>query len=83
MGRNEAPGDVDRVHSGRAQIGSITSGTCAPFLRKTVALCRIDQRPSALGTEVEVGKLDGLMKRLPAKVVAFPFYDPQKTRVRS
>ena len=36
-----------------------------------------------LGTEVEVGKLDGLQKRIPAKVVRFPFYDPDKTRPRS
>ena len=35
------------------------------------------------GSEVEVGKLDGQQKRIPATVVAFPFYDPEKTRVRS
>ena len=33
-----------------------------------------------LGTEVEVGKLDGHQKRIPATVVRFPFYDPEKTR---
>ena len=32
---------------------------------------------------VEVGKLDGLQKRIAAKVVRFPFYDPDKTRPRS
>ena len=36
-----------------------------------------------IGTEVEVGKLDGLQKRIPARVVRFPFYDPEKTRPRS
>ena len=36
-----------------------------------------------LGTDVEVGKLDGLQKRIAAKVVRFPFYDPDKTRPRS
>jgi aminomethyltransferase len=35
------------------------------------------------GTDVEVGKLDGLQKRIPAKVVPFPFYDPKKERPRS
>ena len=30
------------------------------------------------GTAVEVGKLDGLQKRIPAQVVRFPFYDPDK-----
>jgi aminomethyltransferase len=36
-----------------------------------------------LGTVVEVGKLDGLQKRIGAEVVRFPFYDPDKTRPRS
>ena len=35
------------------------------------------------GTAVEVGKLDGQQKRLPATVVPFPFYDPNKERVRA
>jgi aminomethyltransferase len=52
-------------------------------LNKNIALCRIDTKYSEIGTEVEVGKIDGHQKRIPAKVVAFPFYDPQKTRVRS
>jgi aminomethyltransferase len=32
---------------------------------------------------VEVGKLDGHQKRIPAQVVRFPFYDPEKKRPRS
>ena len=36
-----------------------------------------------IGTEVEVGKLDGFQKRIPATVVRYPFYDPEKTRPRS
>jgi glycine cleavage system aminomethyltransferase T len=31
----------------------------------------------------ETGKLDGHQKRIPARVVRFPFYDPDKTRPRS
>ena len=38
---------------------------------------------AALGTEVEVGKLDGHQKRIPAVVVRFPFYDPEKLKPRS
>ncbi len=33
--------------------------------------------------EFEIGKIDGHQKRIPAKIVGFPHYDPQKTRVRS
>jgi aminomethyltransferase len=38
---------------------------------------------SNIGTQVEVGKLDGHIKRIPATVVNFPFYDPKKIRPRS
>jgi aminomethyltransferase len=36
-----------------------------------------------MGTEVEVGKIDGHQKRIEAKVIAFPFYDPTKSKVRA
>ena len=36
-----------------------------------------------IGTAVDVAKLDGHRKRIPAQVVRFPFYDPEKTRPRS
>jgi aminomethyltransferase len=52
-------------------------------LKKTIALARLDVTHATLGTEVEIGKLDGQQKRLPATVVRFPFYDPEKTRPRS
>ena len=42
----------------------------------------MDIHSSELGTELEIGKLDGHQKRIPAKVVKFPFYDPDKSRVR-
>ena len=37
----------------------------------------------ALGTAVEVGKLDGQQKRLPATIVGLSHYDPKKTRPQS
>ena len=33
---------------------------------------------SEFGTEVEIGKIDGHQKRIPATVVPLPFYDPRK-----
>ncbi|MDJ0608882.1 MAG: DUF1989 domain-containing protein [Kiloniellales bacterium] len=68
---------------GRSQIGVITSATRSPVLRKNIALCRIAAELAEPGTEVEVGKLDGHQKRIPATVVRFPFYDPEKKRVRA
>ncbi len=79
---NEVALHGDGVYIGKQQIGIITSATRSPILKKNIALCRISVSESEIGTEVEVGKLDGHHKRLAAKVVRFPFYDPEKTRVR-
>ena len=73
----------DCVHIGRSQVGIITSGCIYPTLNKNIALCRIDVGHSELDTEVEVGKIDGHQKRIPAKIVPFPHYDPKKLKVRS
>lgn len=80
---NVAVGHGDCVHVGRAQIGVVTSGMRSPVLNKNIALARLDVTHAAIGTEVEIGKLDGHAKRLPARVVAFAHYDPQKTKPRS
>jgi aminomethyltransferase len=82
---NETAGHGDCVHEagGRSQIGVVTSGTRSPTLRTNVALCRMSTQYAEIGTQVEVGKLDGHQKRIPATVVRFPFYDPEKKRPRS
>jgi aminomethyltransferase len=80
---NEPCGKGDGVFVGRNQVGEITSAVRSPILKKNIALCRIDVTCAELGTEVEVGKLDGHQKRLPATVVRFPAYDPEKERPRS
>ena len=65
------------------QIGVVTSGCRSPILEKNIALCRMDVNYAAIGTEVEVGRIDGHQKRIPARVVRFPFYDPEKKKPRS
>ena len=83
---NEVCGHGDCVHpsgNGREQIGIITSGMKSPVLNKNIALCRMNINYCELDTEVEIGKLDGHQKRIKAKVVPFPFYDPTKSRVRA
>ncbi|MDX6467475.1 MAG: hypothetical protein QOI27_2515 [Gaiellaceae bacterium] len=80
---NEPGAHGDCVHVGRQQVGIVTSGTRSPVLGKNVALCRMNVRYAEPGTEVEVGKLDGHQKRIPATVVRIPFYDPDKTRPRA
>jgi aminomethyltransferase len=80
---NETVGHGDCIHIGRAQIGVVTSAARSPILQKNIALARLDISAAAIGTVVEIGKLDGEQKRLPARVVRFPHYDPEKVRVRS
>ncbi|MEM8698621.1 MAG: glycine cleavage T C-terminal barrel domain-containing protein, partial [Pseudomonadota bacterium] len=75
------PGNGDPLLIGRAQIGEVTSATKSPTLGKTIALAQINVTHAAEGTEVEIGQIDG-QKRLPAKIVAFPHFDPTKQRVR-
>ena len=78
----EEVGHGDVVYSGRRQVGQITSATESPILGKSIALCRMNVEYAELGTEVEVGKLDGQQKRVPAVVVRFPHFDPTKQRIK-
>ena len=79
---DEVAGHGDGVYVGRHRVGVVTSGTRSPLTGKSIALCRMAVEHAALGSAVEVGKLDGVQKRLAAVVVPFPFYDPDKSRVR-
>jgi len=80
---NVTVGHGDCVHIGRAQIGEVTSSMRSPILARNIALARVDVAHHEIGTAVEIGKLDGHQKRLPAMIVPFAHYDPQKTRPRS
>lgn len=80
---NVAAGHGDCVHIGRAQIGEVTSSMRSPILKKNIALARVDATHAAPGTQVEIGKLDGHQKRLPATIVPFAHYDPKKEKPRS
>ncbi|MGH2859735.1 MAG: glycine cleavage T C-terminal barrel domain-containing protein, partial [Solirubrobacteraceae bacterium] len=73
-------GHGDEVYVERRRVGVVTSATRSPILRKSIALCRMAVQCAGAGTAVEVGKLDGLQKRIPARVVPIPFYDPDKRR---
>jgi len=74
------PGDC--VHFGKPQIGIVTSAVKSPILGKVIALARVDVTHAAVGTRLEIGRLDGDQKRLLATVVPFPHFDPTKERVK-
>ena len=79
---NEVPGHGDCIRDGRAQVGEITSAMRSPYLDKVIALARVDIGYAEIGTEVEIGQLDGLQKRIKATVARFPHFDPTKERVK-
>ncbi|MCC5974115.1 MAG: aminomethyltransferase family protein [Rubellimicrobium sp.] len=80
---NTEVGHGDGIYLGRAQVGVVTSATRSPLLGKTIALARVDVAHAEVGTALEVGKLDGQQKRIPAQVVGLSHYDPKKTRPQS
>jgi aminomethyltransferase len=76
-------GHGDCLHVGRAQVGEVTSSVRSPILGKNIALARVDVAHAEVGTALEVGKLDGQQKRLPAVIVPLSHYDPKKSRPQS
>ncbi|OYX75030.1 MAG: aminomethyltransferase, partial [Rhizobiales bacterium 32-66-11] len=83
IGSNDDVGHGDPIYSGRAQVGVVTSATKSPILKQNIALARLDIAAVEAGGSIEIGKLDGHQKRIPAQIVPFPHFDPQKTRVRA
>ena len=78
-----SPPTATRSSSAGRRSASSPARTRSPTLKKTIALARLDVVHAELGTAVEIGKLDTKQKRLKATVVRFPFYDPEKTRVKA
>lgn len=81
--RQEPVAHGDFVYQGRFPVGLVTSATMSPSLGKQIAMIRIAPEYAEQGVTLEVGKLDGLQKRLSGKVVKLPFYDPKRTRLLS
>ncbi len=79
----EIPQHGAPIFVGRRQVGVITSATRSPELNQVIALGRIAIEHSALETGVEIGCLDGHIKRLSAVVCSFPFIDPKRERARA
>ena len=61
----------DKVFSGGAEIGQVTSGSVSPSLGKAVALAFVKAAHAAISTVLDV-EIRG--KLFPAKVVELPFY---------
>ena len=55
----------------------------ADTVRRIAHLARIAVEDASEGRVVEVGKLDGHMKRLPATITTLPFLDPKREKPRA
>ena len=80
---NEAPNHGDGVFLGREQVGTITSACASPYFGHAIAMARVAIENADIGSTLEIGKLDGHMKRLSASVVALPFLDPNREKARA
>lgn len=71
------------VFAGERQVGQVTSATRSPKYERAIAMARLAVEYAGLGTALEVGMMDGHMKRLPCRIADLPFYDPKRERARA
>jgi aminomethyltransferase len=64
------------------RVGMVTSATFSPILNRSIALAQVVPEYAAIGTELEIGVMDGMKRRLLATVGPLAAYDPSKSRVR-
>ncbi len=57
-------------------VAEVTSGTFAPYLKKSIGLAYLPIEATEIGTEIEIGIRD---KRVKGRVVATPFYKRVKS----
>lgn len=59
------------VYIGEAKVGTVTSGTQTPFLKKAIGMAYVPAASAAAGTELDI---DVRGRRVRARVVPMPFY---------
>lgn len=70
------------VFCGERQVGMVTSATRSPMLERAIAMVRLSVEHAAPETKLEIGQLDGRMKRLSGTLCDVPFVDPKRERAR-
>ncbi|MEO0567085.1 MAG: DUF1989 domain-containing protein [Pseudomonadota bacterium] len=80
---DDIPAHGAPVWAGERQIGVVTSATRSPTLEHAIAIARLSVEYCENETRLEIGQLDGRMKRLGARVTDIPFIDPQRKRARA
>jgi glycine cleavage system T protein (aminomethyltransferase) len=67
--------DGYRVSAGGPQVGRVTSGSPAPFLKKNIGMAHVPPASSAAGTGITI-EIRG--NQAPARIVPLPFYKRAK-----
>ncbi|MGJ8610250.1 MAG: DUF1989 domain-containing protein [Octadecabacter sp.] len=80
---DDVPAHGAPVLMGERQVGVVTSATRSPTLEHAIAIARISVEYADNDTQLDIGQLDGRMKRLGASVTDIPFIDPQRKRARA
>ena len=80
---DDVPAHGAHVYSGERPVGVVTSATRSPMFECAIAMVRLNVEFSTAGTRLEVGQMDGHMKRLPGTVCDIPFFDPKRERARA
>lgn len=80
---NDVPHHASPVLDGERQVGVVTSATRSPTLGHSVAIVRLGVEHAENGRRLEIGQMDGRMKRLGGTVADIPFIDPQRKRARA
>ncbi len=80
---NDVPAAGSHVYADERPVGQVTSATRSPSLGHAIAIARLSIEHAENGNRLEIGQLDGHMKRLGATVTDIPFIDPQRKRARA
>ena len=80
---DDVPDHGAPVFAGERPVGQVTSAVRSPMFERAIAMARLSVEFADSGTALEVGQLDGHMKRLPATVCDILFYDPKRERARA
>lgn len=83
IGCDDVPAHGAPVFAGERQVGVVTSATRSPMLEHAIAMVRLSVEHADNSNQLEIGQLDGRMKRLRATVSDIPFIDPHRKRARA
>ncbi|MEM7070211.1 MAG: DUF1989 domain-containing protein [Pseudomonadota bacterium] len=80
---NDIPAHGAVVFKGEQIIGEITSPTYSPMFECTIAMARLAIEFCQNDNIVEIGQMDGHMKKLTARICNLPFVDPMRERAQA